>query len=276
MKIFFAEYKADYPHYRFPYQVWLLKEEGDSPENIYGAGFLPIRSLPGIYYLSRSLRINLAAFELSSENRRILKKTDCFESDLMPLSEFVYRPKIQKFCKDYMRQKFGKGSMTAAGIRKIFTGITFNYIFVWKERETQKEIGYAVCFVSSKIVQYAHAFYDLKYFQQSLGGRMMLEAVNWAKESKKEYLYLGTCYEESALYKTEFKGVEFFNGFRWSDNLEELKGLILRNKNREAGSGDKEGKKEEEYTLKNKDFLEKYYQGDLRSILDRFGIKVSF
>jgi len=122
----------------------------------------------------------------------------------------------------------------------------------------------------------------------------MLEAVNWAKESGKEYLYLGTCYEESALYKTEFKGVEFFNGFRWSDNLEELKGLVMRSEKREAGSGardgireegvekreagngDEEGKKEEEYTLKNKEFLEKYYQGDLRSIFDRFGIKVSF
>jgi len=42
--------------------------------------------------------------------------------------------------------------------------------------------------------------------------------------------YLGTCYSHTALYKTQFAGAEFFNGFRWSDDLDELKFIIQRDK----------------------------------------------
>lgn len=262
MKLFFSEFKANYQSYHFPYQVWLLKEEGDSADRIYEKGFLPIRSIPDVYYLARSLRVDLSGFELSSENRRILKKTEDFKSDLLTLSEFKYDSIIQKFCKNYMVKKFGKESMTAAGIRRIFKSGIYNYVFVWKERKTEKVIGYSVCLISANFVQYAHAFYDLGYFQRSLGARMILEAVKWAKESNKKFIYLGTCYEKSAFYKTEFKGIEFFNGFKWSDNLEELKELV---ENRER-----------EYLLKDKKYLEKFYQSNLKSILNNYGVRVNF
>lgn len=262
MKLFFSEFKPNYSKYHFPYQVWLLKEDGDKVEEIYERGFLPIRSIPNVYYLARSLRVDLLKFKLSSENRRILRKSADFESDLLPLSEFNYTPQIQKFCKDYMIKKFGRLSIAAAGIRSIFKGGIYNYLFVWKERKSQKEIGYAVCFISSFLTHYAHAFYDLEYFQRSLGARMILEAVMWSKESNKKYIYLGTCYEKNALYKTEFKGIEFFNGFRWSENLEELKELL-----KDA---------DREYILKDKEYLEKFYQSDLLSILNNYGVRVNF
>lgn len=59
-----------------------------------------------------------------------------------------------------------------------------------------------------------------------LGSRMMLEVINWAKDNQFEFTYLGTVYSNSSLYKTNFKGFEFFNGFKWSCNKEELKYLI--------------------------------------------------
>ena len=91
---------------------------------------------------------------------------------------------------------------------------------------------------------------------------MMLKSVIWAKENRKKYIYLGSCYEEKALYKTEFKGVEFFNGFKWSDNIEELKDLIANSS--------------ENYLLKNKQYLESFYEGDLSFLLSKFGIRVNF
>ncbi len=260
MKLFFGEFKADYSEYRFPYQVWLLREESDELEKIYENGFLPIRNLPGVYYLSRSVRVKLADFEPSSENRRILKKTESFESDIVPLSEFNYTPEIQKFCKNYADDKLGKGLFTAPAIKTIFTGKVFNYLFVFKEIKTQKPVGYAVCFVSSNLLQYAHAFYDLTYYKDNLGARMMLEAIIWAKKSGKKFAYLGTCYEENALYKTEFKGMEFFNGFSWSSDLEELKGLIKR--------------EEQDYLFRDKKYIETFYQGDIYKILNKYGVRV--
>lgn len=267
MKLFFSEFLADYNKYHFPYQVWLLREEGDEVEKIYDNGFLPIRSMPNVFYLSRNVRVVLDKFELSSENRRILKKTENFRSDLIPLSEFTYTKEIQKFCKDYTEQKLGKGLFPAAAIKSIFTGKVFNHVFVFKEIPTQKSIGYAICYISKNILQYAHAFYNLDYLKDNLGARMILEAITWADKNNKKYAYLGTCYEPSALYKIEFKGVEFFNGFEWSDNLEELKELIEK---REEGTGS------QDYLLKRKEFLDKFYKGDLQNLLNTYGVRVNF
>lgn len=264
MKLYFSEHKPDYLKYHFPYQVWLLQEEGDDIQKIYESGFLPIRSMKNVYYLSRSVRVNLDKFELSSENRRILNKTQNIEADLFPLCEFDYNFKVQKFCKDYGGKRFSKGFLTATAIKKIFKGEVYNYVFVFKEISSQEVIGYAVCFNSTDILQYAHCFYDLTYLKENLGARMMLNAVVWAKKSNKKFAYLGTCYEEKALYKTEFKGVEFFNGFKWSENLKELKELV-RGQNAHC-----------EHLLKNKKYLKDYYEGDLPFVLNNYGVRINF
>lgn len=259
MKLFFSEFKASYSKYFFPYQVWLLAEEGDSLEKIYEIGFLPMRNLPGVYYLSRSLRVNLADFELTSENRRILKKTEGFESKLISLNEFDYAPRVQKMCKDYANQRLG-GIFSSASIKSIFSGKVYSHIFVFRNNHDNEEVGYAVVRITDRIIQYAHSFYDLKYLSENLGARMMLEAVVWAKDNNKDKIYLGTCYEKNSLYKTEYKGVEFYNGFGWSNNQEELKYLIER--------------REEGYLIKDREYLEKFHENDFHRILNNNGIRV--
>ncbi len=261
MKLFFGEFKADYDRYHFPYQVWLLKEEGDDINKIYDNGFLPIRSLPSVYYLCRSVRVDLAQFELSSENRRILKKTEGIFASLVSLSQFNYSVEVQKLCHNYAEKRLGKDIFPVPAIKSVFSGGVYNQVLVFKSNEG-KEVGYAVCFVNQNLIQYAHAFYDLNFLSENLGARMMLEAVNLAKENHRKYIYLGTCYEKSALYKTEFKGVEFFNGFSWSKNIDELNTLI-------KGKG-------EEFIFKDKEYLEKYYQSDLSQILNNYGVRVDF
>ncbi len=260
MKLFFSEFKPNYEKYHFPYQVWLLKEAGDEVGKIYGNGFLPIRSLPDVYYLSRSLRVDLGQFELSSENRRILKKTENFQGKMIPLSEFDYTVEVQKLCRDYAEERLGKDAFPVPAIKSVFSGQVYNQVLVF--REGDREVGYAVCFANDNLLQYAHAFYDLSFLTENLGARMMLEAVSWAKENGKSFAYLGTAYEESSLYKTEFKGVEFFNGFAWSKNIDELKAFI-----KAAG---------EEYLLKNKDYLENFHEGNLHKLLSNYGIRVNF
>jgi hypothetical protein len=47
-------------------------------------------------------------------------------------------------------------------------------------------------------------------------------------ERKCRRLYLGTCYSQNALYKTQFSGAEFFNGLCWSNDLAELKFILKR------------------------------------------------
>lgn len=259
MKLIFGEHKPNYSLYNFPYQVWLLKEENDSVDGIYNMGFLPMRNLYNVYYLCRSLRVALNRFVPSSENRRILRKTENISFDILDTGDFEYTGEVQRFCLKYSKERIGPGIFSAKSLKSIFKGSTFNKIFVFKENKNEV-VGYAVCYENKNLLHYSHSFYNVEYFEKSLGAGMMLKCIIWAKENQKKYSYLGTCYEQKTLYKTEYDGCEFYNGFRWSSDLEELKYLIINNSDR--------------YLFKNKEYLEKYYKSDLNDILSKYGIRV--
>src|ERR1700679_2418877 len=41
MKLIFSEQTVDYSHYQFGYAVWAVPEPGETPADIFQAGFLP-------------------------------------------------------------------------------------------------------------------------------------------------------------------------------------------------------------------------------------------
>ena len=41
MKLLFSEQNSDYEHYQFPYAIWAVPEDGETPADIFDAGFLP-------------------------------------------------------------------------------------------------------------------------------------------------------------------------------------------------------------------------------------------
>jgi hypothetical protein len=78
-----------------------------------------------------------------------------------------------------------------------------------------------------------------------------------------KYLYLGTCYSQTALYKIQFAGAEFFNGFRWSDDLDELKFIIQRDKQELT-----------QHLLETEEYCEKFYSGELKKVVDASSFRV--
>ena len=92
---------------------------------------------------------------------------------------------------------------------------------------------------------------------------MMTSAVALFAEHGKKHLYLGTCYSDAALYKTQFAGAEFFTGFRWSDNLKELKFLLHRDE-----------KDLRQHLLETEAYRDEFYKGDLEKITDASGFQV--
>ena len=100
-----------------------------------------------------------------------------------------------------------------------------------RDAATGAEVGVATLYLEGKALAfYYYAFYDLDYYARNLGMFMMTSAVALFAEKGFRHLYLGTCYSRNALYKTQFPGAEFFNGFRWSTDLEELKYIVRRGK----------------------------------------------
>jgi hypothetical protein len=229
MKLLFSEHKSDYAHYIFPYAIWAIPEEGETAADFFLHGFLPSSRDMDRFYLCRNVRVNLRQHRPSSENRRILRKGEDIKTTLVPRAEFDYNAQRRGFCQAYADFKFGKDIMTRERLDALFNGKITSHLLVFTDLKTGKEVGTVTLFLeANRLAYYYYAFYDLNYHSRNLGMFMMTSAVEFFKERDCQYLHLGSCYTRNALYKTQFAGAEFFNGVRWSDDMEELKYLIQR------------------------------------------------
>jgi hypothetical protein len=57
MKLLFSERSSDYDHYQFPYAIWAVPETGETPADIFNAGFLPSSRNLDRFYLCRQVRV---------------------------------------------------------------------------------------------------------------------------------------------------------------------------------------------------------------------------
>jgi arginyl-tRNA--protein-N-Asp/Glu arginylyltransferase len=229
MKLLFSEAKPDYGNYIFPYAIWGFPEAGETPADLFNAGFLPSSRQLDRFYLCRHIRVALGKFTPSSENRRILRKGESITVKLVPRAEFEFTAARREFCKRYTDAKFGAGGMSYERLDSLFNSPVTSHVLVFTETTTGAEVGLATLYLESdRMAFYYYAFYDLAHANRSLGLFMMTTATKLFAERGCGHLYLGSCYAESALYKTQFAGFEFFNGARWSENLEELKFILQR------------------------------------------------
>ena len=213
-------------------------------------------------YQTRSLRIDLSKFELSSENKRIFKKTSSLLLIPHSLPYSDYHWSIGKLGKDFYTTKFGDGTFSANKIKELLTTKhNFDKLFKFilnpdtgvkdlskpQDAEIQKSnvvknifsskdslvarlpqdkpIGYAICKETNEILHYSYPFYNLNG-HKDLGLGMMIQAILWAKANNKKYIYLGSAKDQAAKYKLQFSGLEWFDGETWQTNLEELKNVL--------------------------------------------------
>ena len=253
MKLLFSEHKPDYGNYIFPYAIWAVPERGETPADIFNAGFLPSSRNLDRFYLCRQVRVSLGKFEPSSENRRILRKNAGIEVKLVPRDKFDYTPERRAFFKTYADIKIGKDIMSYERLDALFSSPIISHLLVFSDTQTGADVGVATLYIEkSALAFYYYAFYDLNYYARNLGMFMMTSAAAHFAEKKFDHLYLGTCYKPAALYKTQFAGAEFFNGVRWSANLKELKYLIARDKVETAT-----------HLLETEEYRQLFYEGEL-------------
>jgi arginyl-tRNA--protein-N-Asp/Glu arginylyltransferase len=256
MKLLFSEHVSDYDHYVFPYAIWGFPEKGETPSQLFDAGFLPSSRNLDRFYLCRHIRVDLAKFKPSSENRRVLRKGEGLRFELVPRAKFDFTPERRAFFKNYADIKFGKDTMSCERLDALFASPIISHLLVFTDGTTGAEIGVATLYLEGDALAfYYYAFYDLNYFQRNLGLFMMTSAVGEFARRGTCHLYLGTCYSENALYKTQFAGAEFFNGFRWSHNLKELKYLLRRDK---PGAN--------KHLVETAEFQQLFYEGEPKRI----------
>ena len=256
MKLLFSEAKPDYANYIFPYAVWAFPEAGETPADLFNAGFLPSSRNLDRFYLCRHIRLHLDRFTPSSENRRILRKGAGLKVELIPREQFNYTPKRRDFFKTYADARFGKDVMSFERLDALFASPIITHLLVFTDARTGGEVGVATLYVEQRALAfYYYAFYDLNHAARNLGMFMMTSAVLLFARRGCGHVYLGSCYAENALYKTQFAGVEFFNGFRWSGNLDELKFIIRRQPGEVR-----------QHLLETEEYRQHFYEGRLDAI----------
>jgi hypothetical protein len=130
------------------YLIWNTKIITDLSDNnintLYDRGYLFGRTGKGEMYQTRSLRIDLDKFKLSSENKRILKKTAELELKATPIPYPDYHWSIHKMGKDFYDTKFGSKTFSANKIKELMTNkekSNFNLVLIFNLslREATKE-----------------------------------------------------------------------------------------------------------------------------------------
>jgi len=188
---------------------------------MYNDGYLFGRPQKGYIYQTRSLRIDLSKFELSSENRRVLRKTEDVELKILDLPYSDYHWSIGKLAKDFYDSKFGKGTFSANKVKELLTTKhNFNKLFTYDDN------AYTICLETDELLHYSYPFYNLESNTPNLGMGMMLKAITWAKDNNKEYIYLGSAQRPGDTYKLQFTGIEWFDGKEWQSDLETLKQIL--------------------------------------------------
>lgn len=196
-------------------------------ESIYNNGYVLTRVGKGDARQVRSLRINLDKFELSSENKRILKKTEELSLSISPIPYSEYTWNIHKMGKDFYEQKFGAKTFSAQKIKELMTDkekSNFNRLLTYSIDTAV--IGYCISLETKNIIHYCYPFYNLDIDFPNLGMGMMLQAIVRAKKENKKYIYLGSAQRPTDTYKLQFNGLEWFDGKTWQTNTGELKQLL--------------------------------------------------
>ena len=164
MRKILKEDRVDYKNYRFGYTVNIILEESESIEEAFNNGFLPytgdLDNDKEVYYLARSIRINLKEYERLSENKRVIKKIKLSHSidvDEFNKEDFSHNNKFLNFSLKYSSERFSNEPLSNKRLQLIIKRNNYNKIFIFKSDEN--EVGYVLTYSNSNIIHYWFAFY---------------------------------------------------------------------------------------------------------------------
>lgn len=234
MKIFYSEYITNYQTYTFGFAVYCILENLNEISAVYERGFLPYSGMTdlqkNVFYLARGVRIKLNDFELRKDDNYIVRKIEENLNITMLVKEKEEALKIYPNIKNdffaFAERRFGRGIMDYKRLDYILDKEFFKKIIIFMQDE--KPVAYLL---TVPIKNSIHIWYSIINDSPSinnnknLGKYLLIKTLSYLKSNGFQYCYVGTCYGRNSRYKTDFLGVEFYNGNFWSDDLKLLSKL---------------------------------------------------
>lgn len=199
-------------------------DESDDINKLYDKGYVFTRIEKGIMHQTRSVRIDISRFNLTSENRRILRKGENIMMEIINIPYQDYNWKIGKMAKDFYDKK-ANGAFSANKIKELIT-TEDNFNTLFKFSDNVSDMGYAISFKNNEMIHYCYPFYEIEKSMKDMGLIMMNKVINFAKENNHKYVYLGSLQRPSDVYKLQFEGIEWFDGEKWKTNTEEVRKVL--------------------------------------------------
>lgn len=230
MRTRFAEFGHEYGSYSFGYTIHGTREAGDELADAYAQGFLPYSGVgvdPGLFYMSRSVRVPVEGYAPSSENRRILRKFDGqFECSYVEGDALRASPDFHTLMLAYFSERHGASVMPPERLAQILArDLPLRAAMYSKDGAP---VAYVLEVAQGPFMHYWYSCYSLTHMNASLGMWLMLDALRRAAQEKRTHVYLGTAYGEKARYKTNIPGLEYWDGNEWQADAARLAKLMKR------------------------------------------------
>lgn len=165
-----------------------------------------------------SVRIPVAEFEPNKQQRRCMKKSNCFQIKTEPAQ--FNQQHYQLFDK-YISLRHRDGDMypTTAHQYKEFLltdWVECNFLNFF-DIKNNKLVATAVFDVVNNGVSAVYTYFDPEYSKYSLGRLAILQLIKLAQQHNLDYLYLGYWIKESVkmAYKGEYRPLECFINDHW-------------------------------------------------------------
>jgi hypothetical protein len=226
----------NYANYSFGYAIYARPDTLEDVQEALDQGFLPYTGnkldLTDVYYMARSLRIHLQPLDLSSENRRVLRKYEDAEVvlKLHKVPDYSWKKEDTDFCIAYANERFST-DFTAERLGRIRQHRHLTHYLEICVDGTRQALIFLHC--GSQGWHYWFAFLHLGA-TKPLGKFAMLRTAQLADEQDKSHLFIGTCYGAHSLYKVrDFKSISFYDGSAWLTDKKVLKAWCKSDENSE-------------------------------------------
>ena len=197
---------------------------------IYEGGYLPYsgdtEDLRHLFYMARSLRVDTGLFSLDKKRRYDHRIWQAFglRRTLLPKEEFLEKHghEMLDLAYRWMEPRFGSASLARPRFAYIMEKPFLREIVSWY-RDAEL-VAFALVARGDWGAHYWYVFYKNGDGGESPSGHgYLVDFLDWCREEKLPFAYLGTTYGQKSRYKSRgIRGVQFWDGNKWNSNRDEL------------------------------------------------------
>jgi len=230
---YLSEGPVDYGNYRFSYCLWMESSPEAVPDTAYETGFLPYSADPddsrSLFYMARSLRINLSRLKVDKKRRYDHRKWETLglRRSLLSKTEFQHLHGAEAAARaiEWTRRRFKNPWLSPERLTFILQRPFLRDVLTW-DRQGRLE-AFALVVRGAFGAHYWFVFYNPDPGEGSLQGHgFLLDFLNWARSESVPFAYLGTAYGSRSSYKSRgLSGAEFWDGNAWQADKARLQCL---------------------------------------------------